>query len=530
MYTEHPSRVPVITKELQKYVPIHNEVRQDFKIREFYLDNLIGLADRSIKEPRVKWNQLRPALPTAVVDVPSIMAVLLLLLACFNFTNTAISLAGQRLKEIGIRKVIGGYRSQLIIQFLAENLVLCFLSLLTGLLIAAFLVPAYDSLWPWLELDLDYSENLSLIIFLGGLLLLTAVLAGGYSAFYITRFQPIEILKGKTKFGSTNWLTRVLLSFQFAISVLTIVFAIGFYRNAEFQKEYDLGYYTTGVISAEVHNEAGFTTYRDALAGNPDIQTIAGTRHHLVNYFDRSAIKFESEEHDTDVMEVGENYLEAMNIRIMQGRGFTKDSETDKRESIIVTEEFVRQFGWKDNPIGKRLVWRDTVQLFVIGVGHEIYARALFRPIEPMMIKCIGPSDYTQLVAKVTPSKMVEVNEFMREKWKTVFPNILYNGEFIDNKMRETIETNYNGVIIFVFLGFFATLNVGDGIIYVGVSPYSEEDQRDWYQESNGGFGHEYNRGNKYSVYCYNPDSITFWWSHWLRDGGFFYGYRMGVL
>ena len=464
IYTKNPSRVPVITRELQKYVPIHNGIRQDFKIREFYFDNLQGLAQRSITEPRMKWNQLRSAMPTAVVDVPSIMAVLLLLLACFNFTNTAISLAGKRLKEIGIRKVVGGYRTQLIVQFLIENLVLCFLSLLMGLLVAASLVPAYDNLWPWLELDLNYSENVSLIIFLAGLLLLTAVLAGGYSAFYITSFQPIEILKGKTRFGSTNWLTRVLLSFQFAISVLTIVFAIGFYRNAEYQQAYDLGYFTTGVISVEVHNEAGFNTYRDALTGNENIEIIAGTRHHLVNYFERSAIKFESQEHDTDVMEVGENYLEAMNIRIVQGRGFTKDSETDKTESVIVTEEFVRQFAWKDSPIGKRLVWRDSVQLYVIGVAGEIYARALFRPIEPMIIKYIGPSNYTQLVARVPPSRMLEANEFMREKWKAVFPTVLYDGQFIDNKMRQTIETNYNGVIIFIFLGFFATLMSATGL------------------------------------------------------------------
>jgi putative ABC transport system permease protein len=460
----NPERVTAITREMQKYVTMHNDARQDFKIREFYLDNFKGIATRSTEEPRLRWNQLKPALPKVVVDVPSIMACLLLLLACFNFTNTSISLAGQRLKEIGIRKVIGGQRKQLIIQFLAENLVLCFLSLLVGLLIAELLVPAYDHLWPWLELDLDYSENASLILFLAALLFLTAILAGSYSAFYITGFEPIQILKGKSKFGGTSWLTRILLSAQFSISVLTIVFGIGFYNNANYQKNYDLGYYTSGVISVDVQNQSGFETYRDAIQSNSAINTIAGTRHHLINWFDRGSVRFESEEHETDIFDVGENYLTAMNIRLLEGRDFDYQSESDRRESIIVTEQFTKQFHWKESAIGKRIIWRDTIQLYVIGVAKDIYSRALFRPLEPAMIRCVGPEQYTQLVVSVDPNNMLEVNEFMKEKWKAVFPNVLYNGQFIDNKMQETLETNYNGVIIFSFLGFFAALMSATGL------------------------------------------------------------------
>jgi putative ABC transport system permease protein len=460
----NPARVTAITSEIQKYVAQHNDAREDFKIREFYLDNFIGIAKRSAEEPRIRWNQLKGALPKVVVDVPSIMACLLLLLACFNFTNTSISLAGQRLKEIGIRKVIGGQRKQLIIQFLAENLFLCFLGLLMGLVIAEFLVPAYDNLWPWLELKLDYSENASLILFLAALLFLTAILAGSYSAFYITGFEPIEILKGKSKFGGTSWLTRILLSAQFSISVLTIVFAVGFYKNANYQKNYDLGYYTTGVISVDVQNQSGYETYRNAIQSNSLINTIAGTRHHLINWYERGSVRFESEEHETDILEVGENYLPAMNIRLLEGRDFDYQSESDRRESVIVTEQFVKQFNWKESPIGKRIVWQDTIQLYVVGVAKDIYSRALFRPMEPSMLRCAPPSHYSQLVVNVDPENMIAVNEFMKEKWKMVFPNVLYNGQFIDNKMRESLETNYNGVIIFSFLGFFAALMSATGL------------------------------------------------------------------
>ncbi|HYC84223.1 MAG TPA: FtsX-like permease family protein [Chryseosolibacter sp.] len=459
-----PADVPAISKQLQQYIEPQNRAREDFKITRYYLENFKGIARRSVEDPRIKGNQIRSAMPKAVVDMPCIIAGLLLLLACFNFTNTSIALCGRRLKEIGIRKVMGGVRRQLIIQFLTESLLLCFLGLLTGLLLAEYFVPAYDNLWTWLELDLSYSNNLPFLLFLIFLLLLTAILAGGYAAFYITSFEPVSILKGRAKFGGTSWLTRTLLCAQFSIAILTIIFGVGFYQNARYQKNYDLGYHTSGVISSYIKDEAGFNTFRDALSGNPHILTIAGTKHHLLNGIIPTSVKHESDERQVEMMEVGDQYLEAMNIRVVAGRPFTKDSRTDARESVLVSEEFVKQFKWNDNPVGKRILWMDTVQLYVIGVVKDIYSRALFRPVEPVVIRYAPPSEYSYLVASMPPEKMAEVNEFMRQQWKTVFPNVLYNGEFIDNKMQETIETNNNVVIVFSFIGFFALLMSATGL------------------------------------------------------------------
>jgi hypothetical protein len=163
-------------------------------------------------------------------------------------------------------------------------------------------------------------------------------------------------------------------------------------------------------------------------------------------------------------MEVGDNYLEAMNMTVLSGRPFTKDSKTDRQESVLVSEEFVNQFGWKDDPIGKRIVWRDTVQLYVIGVVKNVYARSLFRPVEPMMLRYIEPAQYTKLVARINPDKIASVNEYMERKWKSVFPNVVYEGFFIENKLRETIETNNNVIIIFGFIGFFAALMSATGL------------------------------------------------------------------
>jgi putative ABC transport system permease protein len=461
---KNPDKIGAVTQQLQRYVEQQNNARQDLKVKDFYLENFLGISNKSIHEPWIKGNYLRFGQPDAVVTIPSIMSGLLLLLACFNFTNTSIALSSQRLKEIGIRKVIGALKKQLIIQFLSENLFLCFLGFIAGLFIAELLVPAYDSLWPWLEISLSYSENTGILVFLLGLLVLTALLAGAYPAFYVTSFEPVNILKGKTKLGGTNWLTRVLLTIQFSISLVTIIFSVGFYQNAQYQKNYDLGFSTTGVISVRTNDEGAFNTFRNALAVNEDILKIAGTKDHVSNSFYSQTVKNESIEREVDIMDVGDEYFEAMNIKIISGRGFTRDSNTDMIESILVSEEFVKKFGWVDNPIGRRIVWRDTTQLYVIGVTKNIYSRALWLPIKPIMIRYTPPKNYTQLVIQVAPGKMESVNNFMKRKWDEIFPNIAYEGQFIDNELSLTNDTNRNVIIIFGFLGVFAGLMSATGL------------------------------------------------------------------
>jgi ABC-type antimicrobial peptide transport system permease subunit len=461
---DNPADIAAITQQLQNYIEPQNKAREDFKITSYYLENFKGMMKRNRANPRVNNDWLRGGIPSEAITVPAIMAGLLLLLACFNFTNTSIAIASRRLKEIGIRKVMGGARKQLVFQFLGENLILCILGMAAGLLIAEWLVPAYTSLWSWLNFTANYADNIGAVLFLFGLLFITALIAGGYPAFYITAFEPVSILKGKTRFGGTNWFTRILLGGQFVISVLSIIMGVAFYRNGEYQQNYDLGFATHGAISVWVNSEGGYNTYRDALSSNKDIELIAGTKHHIANSWYNDPVKYESLEREVDIFDIGDNYFDVMDMKLVAGRNFQRDSETDRKESVLVTEELVKQFGWTDNPIGKRLVWMDTVQLYVVGVIKNIYARALWEPIQPLMIRYTSPDQFQQLVIKTDPKKIASVNEFMEQKWKEVFPNSVYNGQMIDQELQETNEINKNIVTMFGFLGFFAALMTGIGM------------------------------------------------------------------
>ena len=116
-------------------------------------------------------------------------------------------------------------------------------------------------------------------------------------------------------------------------------------------------------------------------------------------------------EHQVEIVDIGDDYLKAMNIKLIDGRDFKKDSETDKRESVLVSEEFVKQFKLEGNPFGKRLLWRDSVQLYVVGVVSDILTDGFWKAAAPVMLRYVGPEQYTQIVVSTSPENLVDVDD-----------------------------------------------------------------------------------------------------------------------
>lgn len=219
----------------------------------------------------------REASPLAAVVGTGMMGILILLIACFNLTNTAIAVSSRRLKEIGLRKVMGSNRYQLVLQFMGETMFICFVSLIVGILIAEFLlIPAFNSLWPYMKLTTNYVGNPNFLFFMIGTLIFTGILAGSYPALYISKFQPISILKGKLKFGGTSFFTRFLLTLQYGISLIAIVCSFAFIGNSKYQRDFNLGFDQKGVVYTYVNDGNEFETFRNALQENPDIKSIGG--------------------------------------------------------------------------------------------------------------------------------------------------------------------------------------------------------------------------------------------------------------
>jgi ABC-type antimicrobial peptide transport system permease subunit len=453
----NPDDIPEIENQLQAYVEIQNRAKEDYKVDEYYLDPFVGMAIRAEREDI--WNHwLNSSLPVAAAVAPGIMAVLILLIACFNFTNTSIAIANRRIKEIGIRKVMGSSRKQLIAQFLGENILLTFFALIMGLLIALFLVPAYSSMWAFLDISLNFTQNIELIGFLLFLLIVTGIIAGSYPAFYVSAFQPSSILRGTLKFGGTNPFTRILLTLQYAISLIAIISGFVFAQNAEYQRNYDMGFDMESVVYAYVGNENRFNQLRNELADNPLIKDIAGSTHNASSSWYTDPIIFESSELDVSILDIGDNYLNTIDATILEGRDFIMRSRNDAENSVIVNQELVRILGWEE-PVGQRLIVKDTTELYVVGVVKDIYIDGeLWDPLEPMLMRYTLPENYQFLSVKADVEDITEVYEFMEKKWKVLFPDELSTVRYMDATRADSALVNNNIKIIFVFLGVVAAI------------------------------------------------------------------------
>lgn len=458
-----PKRVSQIEAQIKPYTENNNKIREDFILKEFDLEPFEGMAVRdSYNEVNGTWT--RGGSPIAAVVGIGVMGIFVLLIACFNLTNTAIAISSRRLKEIGIRKVMGSSRKHLIFQFIGETMIICLLALIIGLVLGEVaLIPAFNALWPDLKLEPDYFGRPNFLIFTGLTLLFTGLLAGSYPAFYISAFQPTSILKGKLKFGGTNYFTRTLLTLQFAISLIGIVCSLAFTDNSRFQRDLDLGFDKKEVVFTYINNRSEYETFRNRLLQNPNVTSVAGSQHHFYSSSFNDPIKSEEKEIEVDIMDIGDDYLQTVGLTLKEGREFVKDSETDRKEAVIITENLASKFGW-DKPLGKDITWMDTVHYQVVGVIKDVYNRGVWDEMEPVLLRYGARDQVSHIIASAPADKIAEVKASMEGIYKEMFPERVANVSYMDEEMVEANTVNDNIVKMFLFLGIVALLLSATGL------------------------------------------------------------------
>ena len=461
LLVKDPNNIPKINEMLKKYVPIQNDARQDWKITSFFAKSL-----KDVAEDREVWAMwLRPSFHPAAVIAPPIMAIFILIIAAFNFMNSAISFAGKRLKEIGLRKVFGGLRRHIIIQFISENLIISLIAVIIGVAMAGYLVPAYSSMWEYMELKMDFFQTPSLIIFVLLLWLFTALLAGAYPAFYVSRFNPIKIFREKLKLSGRNTLSRILLVVQFTISVVALVSGVMFTQNAIYQDNAEFGYDKDNIIILSLNNKNDFKPLEQVVRDNPKIEKYAGTTYHIgYGNYNRS-IKYLDQQVETSIMHIGNEYLETMGVKILEGRGFgTENQSADiANRSVIVNEKLVKDFGLTD-PLGKTIYMNDTLSMEIVGVANDIYLYGFWSPVEPLIFRLDPETEYSQIAVRASKENLNEVNEYLKKEWAEIIPNYPYNGRHQVELLNEAKQINKNIKIMFGFLAICALLSSAIGL------------------------------------------------------------------
>jgi ABC-type antimicrobial peptide transport system permease subunit len=449
------SMLPAINQSLKQYLPVQNKAREDFKVNRYSLVPLDDIGENS----RTIWSSsLFPSLHPAALIAPPVMAIFILLIACFNFANTSISIFSKRLKEIGLRKTFGGRRSQLVTQFMFETMIICGFALTAGIILAEFLVPAYSNLWAYMTIYFSFTKYAFLWVFLIFLLLITGFLAGVYPALYVSSFSPVNVLKGASPFRGTGILSSVLLALQFSISVMAIVMGIVFAKNAEYQRTLDLGYDRDKTIIVPVP-QAYFNSLRDEVISNPKVILAEGTQNHIGFGSYRRPVKDADKQLEVDVMDIGHSYGQTMGLTLAEGRFFDElRAGTDiANGSILVNKKLVNDFGWKE-AVGQTITLYDTTKMTVIGVVQDFYLGGVWRAIEPAILRLVPSDHYGLLAVRAKTEDLASVLDFISTKWKGMVPNSVFDGRLQEDLLQEEKEINGSIMKVNIFLAIVATV------------------------------------------------------------------------
>ncbi len=360
----------------------------------------------------------------------SIVAVFILLIAAINYMNMATARSSKRAREVGIRKVAGAYKTQLIGQFLTESILLALISLAIALVLVYFLLPNFNTL-SGKEIGFDVFTNPELILVILGVTVFIGFISGSYPAFYLSSFLPVKVLKGHgiggTRKGGT--LRRVLVVFQFFIAIVMIIGTIVVSGQINYLRDKDLGFTKENMIVLELQDTAfrnKAESFKQELLKNSNITGVTNSSGIPGNNQWIQVVKIEKDgqmsDHAMIIAAVDYDFTKTYGLEITNGRDFDKGMGTDAKEAVIVNEATVKQYGWTDNPLGKKITWGAGLDgtggrpLKVIGVVKDFHYNSLHNKVEPIMLFISERPNYF-LSVKVNPENQSQTLKDVEEKW-----------------------------------------------------------------------------------------------------------------
>ena len=396
----------------------------------------------------------------------SAVAAFMILIACINYMNLATARSAGRAKEVGLRKVMGSARTQLIAQFLTESVVVTTISLLLSLIIIYLALPGFNTLANK-ELPFAYVLQAPVLLSLIGIILFTGVLGGSYPAFYLSGFSPLSVLKGKlaSKGGSAVF-RKALVVTQFALSIFMLISTLIVFDQLQYLRDKDLGFDKENVIRFDVDGNASRTRMEELVANLRKIPSVVAVGRASAGpgegigkgVFQVEDAEGKMVDRGVDLYSADYDFIDALGMKVIAGRGFSKDNPGDTTFAVLVNESMVSRMGWKD-PMGKQFVAGEDqgFKRQVVGVIKDYNQASLYDPIEPMMI--VLNSNPTNVFVRLAPGDPKETIASIEKDFKGVFPSQPFEYKFLDadldsqyqaDKKRSQIFTAFSGLTIVI--------------------------------------------------------------------------------
>ena len=388
------------------------------------------------------------------------IALLVLFIACVNFTTLTLGRQATRAREVGLRKVVGAKRMQIANQFIGESLLLIFIALIAGIAIAELALPTFNTL-SHQSLSMSDGLNFTTLVFLILLISLVGITAGGYPAFVLSRLQPTQIITSQLRVKTGNRFGSVLIIFQFALSIFFIIATLMMGKQLAYLRTKPLGFQAEHLVSistfemvlrrGEYRNLP--PVFRDALQSYPAVISTTwfdgGDLYSNMFASPRPPNIFtsyeDSQEQPVQMMPIAYDVFKTLDIKLIAGREYSEEFPTDQRRSIIVNEALVKKLGIED-PIGKTI--RDIRKTrtrtisrpkTIIGVVGDFHFRSLHQKIGPVIMPLSTISQHNLLI-RIHPENVPGTIAFIKEKWEEIAPALEFRFSFID----ENIDRQYH--------------------------------------------------------------------------------------
>jgi putative ABC transport system permease protein len=372
---------------------------------------------------------------------------------------------------VGVRKVLGAGRMDLIRQFIGESLVITVFSTLLALVVTELLLPFFNGILNT-SLEISFLHNPIFNVGLVLMIMLVSLVSGFYPAFYLSRFQPLQVLKGTglQKGRTSAWLNKVLVVVQFMVAIGMIFSIVVLNRQFNYVQNKDKGinYDNKAYIPFRQQKAVEkLDIIKTELLQNPQIEEVSGAADINGVSGSQGPVYSDDSSHTRVTSRYGfvdYNFFDMMEIPIKQGRNFSKDFATDKTLAAIVNEAMVQAFGWKE-PIGQKIMlYNDgdsSLRYTVVGVISDYHYYSLRNKIEPATY-LIEPERYQGVVVKMTQDADDEITKklmgFIEEKWKTVYPNSPYAGQLVSERLQRSLQQDQNDLKMFFFFTLLAIL------------------------------------------------------------------------
>ena len=403
------------------------------------------------------------------------LGILLILLASINYINLATAQSVERAKEVGIRKTLGCSQKSIAAQFLSESFVLCFIAMVTALIIIQVVTPVFNSS---LNINIPDVDSVPQVwLFLCGLLVIISFLSGGYPAFMLSSFRPVRVLKGEIK-GNFQYfmLRKALVTFQFGISAMMIMATFFISRQLQYMNEKDLGFNADQVIQIQVNNQLMIEkaqSFSNRLLADKNIISASYASGHPGGFYDASTVRVEGVEQNLRMrtLYTDENFLETLDIHLTAGRFFSKEFPGDSTRSTILNETAVRQLGWSpEEAIGKRVMLSqfDSAYKEVIGVIDDYHFTSLKEVIEPLIISYRQGS--RNLFVKVSGTNVREAVAGIEQIWNSYQSGFPIETNFLDEVIGKLYADEMNQGKMFRIFSAISVMIACFGIL--GLSTY----------------------------------------------------------